>query len=661
MKTLNTKAMKKMLLLLGLSTSLFSNAQTSCSGAFAFGAAPPIGTQSCLTGVNVTDATLSTMSPATACGAPNREFWMSFTVSAATAHSFIFDMTDGTGSSNVGFQILSATTVCNATNWTGTILDCDNDAASNNPETETLYNLPNGTYYVRMLSYNGNTSSSSFCLTGIADPPVNDNPCSAIAVPVGANGACTPTTATNVGATATSGPTVPSCTFGYSGGDTWYSVVVPASGNITFATDYASPATITDNGIAVYSGACGSLTEIGCDDDSGNGLMASLALSGLTPGTTLYVRVWEYGNDVSGTFTMCFSEPVPPDANQDCNTANQLCSDATLSGASNGSGSVVDLNTTNEGCLYGENEANWYFMVVTTAGLLEFNVSPNNGSDDYDFAVWRYPGGVGQTCPPTATPTRCSFAAGSGLAGSYDTGLGSGAVDATEDSSGDNWVQGITCAVGDIVVMLIDNFSSTTSPFTLDFTGNVGLSCVPVSLPVTLLGLNGVQENGVNKISWSTEEEINSDYYVVERKVGEEWIAIAKDFSKSGAVVNEYVIYDADFDRMETNYYRLKQVDNDGDVTDLGIIAIQSEYDFSDVVLSPNPAKDQLNVSLNATKNAAYSLSIVDMSGKQLFSQEVSAQEGANSFQLNVDSLKQGSYLLVVNGEATVYRKSFMK
>ena len=653
--------MKKILVFLGLSVSLFSNAQNSCSTAFGFGAAPPIGTQSCLTGVNVTDNTLSTMSPATACGTPNREYWMSFTVSAATAHSFIFDFADGTGNNDCGFQILSATSVCTAGAWTGTILDCDNDGGNNVVETETLTNLPNGTYYVRLLSYSGNLNASSFCITGIANPPANDNPCSAIPVSVGANGVCTPATASNVGATATSGLTTPSCTFGYSGGDVWYSVVVPASGNITFATDYAAPATITDNGIAVYSGACGSLTEIGCDDDGGNGFMASLPMSGLTPGTTLYVRTWDYGNDEFGTFNLCFSEPAASDVNQDCNTANQLCSDATLSGASNGAGSVVDLDITNEGCLYGENEANWYFMVVTTAGLLEFTVSPNNGSDDYDFAVWRYAGGVGQTCPPTVAPTSCSFAAGSGLGGSYDTGLGSGAVDASEDASGDNWVQGINCAVGDIVVMLIDNFSSTTSPFTLDFTGNVGLSCVPVSLPVTLINLNGVQENGANKISWSTEAEINSDYYIVERKVGQEWVAIAKDFSKSGADVNDYVIYDTEFDRMATNYYRLKQVDTDGEVTDLGMISIQSEYDFSDVTLSPNPAKDQLNVGLNASKKAVYTLSIVDMSGKVLSSTEVTAQEGSNSFQLNVDALKQGSYLLVVNGEATVCRKSFMK
>ncbi len=653
--------MKKIILLLGLSVSLFSHAQNSCSGAVNITGLPTVvGNQGCVS-ATTSDGTLSTVNGTTSggCGTVVEEYWWSFTVGAGTP-IYQIDLNNGTANRNIGFQLLSGSTTCSTTAFVGTMVTCQNATGNGGNETFTTAGLAAGTYYIRVLSYQTQDVPFDLCFTLLAPPPANDNPCGAIPVAVGANGVCTPATASNVGATATSGVAVPSCS-NYTGGDVWYSVTVPASGVITFATDYASPSTITDNGLAVYSGTCSSLTQIGCDDDSGNGLMASLQLSGLTPGATLWVRVWEYGNDVSGTFTMCFSEPLPSDSNQDCNTANQLCSDATLNGASDGAGTITDLSASNQGCLYGENEANWYFMVVTTAGLLEFSLSPNNGSDDYDFAVWRYPGGVGQTCPPSAAPTRCSFAAGSGLGGSYNTGLGSGAVDASEDASGDNWVQGINCAVGDVIVMLIDNFSSTTSPFTMDFTGNVGLSCVPTSLPVTLLSLNGIQENGVNKISWSTEEEINSDRYIVERKVGQEWVVIATEISKSGANVNDYVVYDADFDRMATNYYRLKQVDIDGDVTDLGIISIQSEYDFSDVTLSPNPAKDLLNVGLNASRKATYTLSVVDMSGKVLSSAEVTAQEGSNSFQVNVDALKQGSYLLVVNGESTVCRKAFMK
>ena len=65
---------------------------------------------------------------------------------------------------------------------------------------------------------------------------------------------------------------------------------------------------MTDSGMAIYSGACGSLTLLDCDDDSSsNGLMSYLTRTGLTPGTTIYIRVWGYGNFNNGTFGICLN------------------------------------------------------------------------------------------------------------------------------------------------------------------------------------------------------------------------------------------------------------------------------------------------------------------------------------------------------------------
>lgn len=659
-------AMKKIILLFGfVGTIVFAvKSQTSCSAAVAISGLPTTDySQGCVT-ATTSDGTLSTVNGTTSggCGTVVEEYWMSFTIPAGTPN-YQIDLVNSTANRNIGFQLLNGTTACSATAWTGNMVTCQNATGNGGDETYTMYNMPAGTYYIRILSYQTNNVGFDLCFTYLPDPPANDNPCGAINVPVGANGVCSTVVASNVGATATAGVAAPSCTLGYSGGDVWYSVTVPASGNITFATDYATPtATITDNGIAVYSGTCaGALTQIGCDDDSGNGLMASLSLTGLTPGATLYVRVWDYSNDEFGTFNLCFSEPPVSDVNQDCNTANQLCSDATLSGASNGTGSVTDLNASNQDCLSTEHQSNWYFMVVTTAGNLAFTLSPSNGSDDYDFAVWRYPGGAGQTCPPSADPDRCSFAAGAGLNSSYDTGLGQSATDASEDVFGDNWVQPISCAVGDVIVMLVDNFSSTTSPFSMDFTGNVGLSCVPTSLPVTLLGINGVRENGQNKVSWRTQSEINSKEYKVEELIDGVWTLLTEVASKGSEYVNEYAVYDTSYDRMATSYYRVTQIDIDGNETLLGIVSIQAEADFSDVVLAPNPAKDQLSVSMNAIGEMECQLIVLDMSGKVVSSKTVNALQGSNSFAVDVTTLDQGSYMMVVRTENYTMRKPFLK
>jgi hypothetical protein len=65
---------------------------------------------------------------------------------------------------------------------------------------------------------------------------------------------------------------------------------------------------MTDSGMAIYSGTCGALTLIECDDDdSTNGAMSYINRTGLTPGSTVYIRFWEFSNDNNGTFGICAS------------------------------------------------------------------------------------------------------------------------------------------------------------------------------------------------------------------------------------------------------------------------------------------------------------------------------------------------------------------
>jgi hypothetical protein len=65
--------------------------------------------------------------------------------------------------------------------------------------------------------------------------------------------------------------------------------------------------------MAIYSGNCGALTLIECDDDdSDNGFMPMIDRSGLTPGSTIYIRFWEYQNNNNGTFSICAWAPTPP-------------------------------------------------------------------------------------------------------------------------------------------------------------------------------------------------------------------------------------------------------------------------------------------------------------------------------------------------------------
>lgn len=151
----------------------------------------------------------------------------------------------------------------------------------------------NTIYYVHVRSNCSGTFSPwyTFTFTTPLVPPANDNCAGAIALTPGATFATNPLVANLTGAT-NSNPPAPGCA-SFVGGDVWYSVVVPASGNITIET--GGTFTGSDTGMAVYSGTCGALTLVLCDDDSSaNGNYSLVALTGRTPGEVLYVNTWQY-------------------------------------------------------------------------------------------------------------------------------------------------------------------------------------------------------------------------------------------------------------------------------------------------------------------------------------------------------------------------------
>ncbi|MFK7757629.1 MAG: CotH kinase family protein, partial [Flavobacteriales bacterium] len=93
----------------------------------------------------------------------------------------------------------------------------------------------------------------------------------------------------------------------YQGGDIWYSIVVPESGNLVFQT--FEDGGINDTGIQLWYGEdCLILEDGPCDDDGGTGYLSFLTASNLVAGETIYVQLWGYGG-AAGSFELCVTDP----------------------------------------------------------------------------------------------------------------------------------------------------------------------------------------------------------------------------------------------------------------------------------------------------------------------------------------------------------------
>ncbi|MCX6232563.1 MAG: immunoglobulin domain-containing protein, partial [Bacteroidetes bacterium] len=149
-------------------------------------------------------------------------------------------------------------------------------------------------------------------------PPANDECSGAIFI--------TPTTTNfyttydNFNATV-SAVTAPSCGTPI-GGDVWFAVMVSSSGHLIFDSKSGS---MTNGAMAIYTGGCGSLTLIACNDDKASGYaettnpaypdryMPQIDQIGLPMYMLVYIRFWGKGATNFGTFQLSvISSPTQP-------------------------------------------------------------------------------------------------------------------------------------------------------------------------------------------------------------------------------------------------------------------------------------------------------------------------------------------------------------
>jgi gliding motility-associated-like protein len=287
-------------------SSFYGYNQTTCATAILL----TPGTQQCGTNSNVGSFPDDGSAPTNPCDSyyNDGEYWFKFVGTGQALQLSVSSLT----ATYSGIFVLNN---CPASSPTCIASYVDGSSTSNYSVTTPA--LTTGTTYYIVIANWSTPYSTSFCLnaTLVAPPaPMTNDEC-ATAISITPSTSCSYTTYNNTGATASSGAPAPSCS-SYSGGDVWFKVVVPLGGHLIIDTQTGG---ITDGGMAIYSGTCGALTEIQCNDDgSTNGAMPMIDASGLTVGSTIYIRFWEYGGDVFGTFGLCVYYPAPPPVQPPC-------------------------------------------------------------------------------------------------------------------------------------------------------------------------------------------------------------------------------------------------------------------------------------------------------------------------------------------------------
>ncbi len=165
----------------------------------------------------------------------------------------------------------------------------------------------------------------------------------------------------------------------------------------------------------------------------------------------------------------------------------------------------------------------------------------------------------------------------------------------------------------------------------------------------------------VNKLEWATVSEVNNDYFKVFRKFEDgNWVVIDEVEGQGNSnTLQVYNLPDSDIDKDGIYYYRLKQVDYNGNFEFTDIISIVVNRDATTVSsIYPNPARHYINLDIVSNYEGNVQVSIVDDLGRLVRSESVYYSN--NTIQYDINDLSPGSYVMKLDVDQTTMFHKFV-
>ncbi|HRH61089.1 MAG TPA: T9SS type A sorting domain-containing protein, partial [Chitinophagaceae bacterium] len=97
-------------------------------------------------------------------------------------------------------------------------------------------------------------------------------------------------------------------------------------------------------------------------------------------------------------------------------------------------------------------------------------------------------------------------------------------------------------------------------------------------------------------------------------------------------------------------YYRLGITEKDGSTSYSSVLKINCGKLVNSMQAYPVPAKNLLNVLIQADKNAPTNLVLTDTYGRIIKRVNVNIKEGTNNFSLDITNVANGNYILRADG-----------
>ncbi len=181
-------------------------------------------------------------------------------------------------------------------------------------------------------------------------------------------------------------------------------------------------------------------------------------------------------------------------------------------------------------------------------------------------------------------------------------------------------------------------------------------------LPVEMLSFTAKRETKFIDLLWTTGTELNNDHYDIERSEnGFEYYSIGRISGKAFSSSNTNYEFRDEDPLNGSNYYRLKQIDIDGQFKYYGPIIekFRSDIQFE---IKPNPVSEVLFLSGLNSLEGDIKCSVIDVTGRIRIEKYFSMSNKELIPDMDVADLKPGFYILrLVNDRISVSERFIKK
>ena len=187
-------------------------------------------------------------------------------------------------------------------------------------------------------------------------------------------------------------------------------------------------------------------------------------------------------------------------------------------------------------------------------------------------------------------------------------------------------------------------------------------------LPIDLVYFNATVVDGIVDLNWTTQSEVNNDFFTVERS--NDAINFEIVVTVPGAGTSNEILYYKSTDEspmMGVSYYRLKQTDYDGKFTYSKIVAVKYLQDLNFNIM-PNPATERLTVTFGKIEGSTVFVMTPEYDAKiKIFNTEGELIYKKNfdgnyyKFNIDVSQFPKGIYFVSLLANNDLYKAKFVK